>query len=153
MQTTEINGTLVQLESLYNSYNTILDQAKQQLEKIDLDDNARARISEDIAKDKDLRKALSEQLFRDMRDDLQRADEETMSSYVSSCFVKLVSQKIYEQIEVKIDAYVKQIVDNIFTSDYIEQQLKKKVDANTDIASAITSRDQMRSAIKELMQD
>jgi hypothetical protein len=151
MQTTELNGTLVQLESLYNSYNTILDQAKQQLEKIDLDDNARKRISEDIAKDTDLRKALSEQLFRDMRSDLQDADEATMNSYVASNFVQLLSEKIYEQITQKLDNYVKELVDNIFTSDYIERELQKKVDANTDIAKAIRTRSQMKAAIQILM--
>jgi len=143
----------VQLETLYNSYNTILEQAKEQLEKIDLDDNARKRISEDIAKDTDLRKALSEQLFRDMRSDLQDADEATMDSYIASNFVKLLSDKIYEQLEVKIDQYVKQIIDNVFTSDYIENELTKKVKENTDIAQAIRTRIQMKGAIQMLMND
>ena len=151
MQTTELNGTLVQLETLYNSYNTILDQAKAQLEKIDLDDNARKRIAEDISKDTDLRKALSEQLFRDLRSDLQNADEAAMDSYVASNFVKLLSDKIYEQVELKIDTYVKQIIDNVFTSDYIENELTKKVKENTNIAQAIRTRIQMKAAIQMLM--
>jgi len=153
MTTTQIDGTLVQLETLYNSYNTILDQAKSQLETIDIDDNTLSRISEQVLASDVLRKKISEQFFRDMRQDLIDADEALIQSYVASDFVKRITEKIYSQISQKLDNYVKEIVDNVFTSDYVEQQLKKKIKENTDVSSAITSRDQMRTAIQSLLKD
>ncbi len=153
MTTTQIDGTLVQLETLYNSYNTILDQAKSQLETIDIDDNTLSRISEQVLASDVLRKKISEQFFRDMRQDLIDADEALIQSYVASDFVKRITEKIYSQISQKLENYVKEIVDNVFTSDYVEQQLKKKIKENTDVSSAITSRDQMRTAIQSLLKD
>lgn len=151
--TTELNGTIVQLESLYNSYNTILDQAKSQLETIDLDDESRKRIVEDIVKDKPLQKILSDDLFRALTKHISDADDALMETYASSSFMKLISKKILETITNRIDEYVKQLVDNVFTSDYIEQQLKRKVDANRDIGAAIQTRDQLRKAMSVLMAD
>ncbi len=153
MTTTNIDGTLVQLETLYNSYNTILDQAKGQLEKIDIDDKTRSRIAEEVIKSDDLRKKISEQFFRDMRSDLMNADEALMQSYVASDFVKKITDKIYEQIAKQLDAYIKEIVDNIFTSTYVEQQLERKIKENKELTQSITSQVQLKELLKTVLAD
>ena len=151
--TTELNGTIVQLEALYNSYNTILDQAKEQLETIDLDDTSRKRIVEDLAKDTDLQKQLSEQLFRNVQAKILNGNEEVLNTYAQSRFVEIITEKIYDKLVLRLDSYLKEIVDQVFTSDYIEQQLKLKIDKNEQLSSALTSRDQMRTALKALLAD
>ncbi len=151
MTTTNIDGTLAQLETLYNSYNTILDQAKGQLEKIDIDDKTRSRIAEEVIKSDLLRKKISEQFFRDMRSDLMNADEALMQSYVASDFVKKITEKIYEQISQKLDAYVKEIIDNVFTSTYVEQQLERKIKENKELSQSITSQVQLKELLKTVL--
>ena len=153
MTTTNIDGTLVQLETLYNSYNTILDQAKGQLEKIDIDDKTRSRIAEEVIKSDDLRKKISEQFFRDMRSDLMNADEALMQSYVASDFAKKITEKIYEQISQKLDNYVKEIVDNVFTSDYVEAQLQLKIKANQELSQSITTKEQLKALLQTVLAD
>ncbi len=153
MTTTNIDGTIVQLEALYNSYNTILDQAKGQLEKIDIDDKTRSRIAEEVIKSDSLRKKISEQFFRDMRSDLMNADEALMQSYVASDFVKKITDKIYEQVAKQLDAYIKEIVDNVFTSTYVEQQLERKIKDNQELAQSIKSQVQLKELLKTVLAD
>jgi len=90
--TTQLESTLVQLESLYTAYNELLCSAKEQLATLEVDDSNLKRISEICLTDRTFRGYIKEQISTQLAERIQ----EILSN---DTFVELIDTRIKDLIK------------------------------------------------------
>ena len=147
MTTTTIESTVVKLDGLHAAYKEVLDQAKQQLEDVDLTPviiNAlAARLKDDSRLCHDCGRAAAHKI----KEDIKSEESEILDTYAGKGLCEAVADRMFEAIKGRIDAYIKEKVLNVIETAQIERLLQEKVLENGTIHEALI----IRRKLKELL--
>ena len=147
MTTTTINDTLVQLESLYNAYNEILEQAKAQLEAFDVTDAQIERVAERLERSDKLQEAAKEAAVTDFARSV--ADGE-LDFWRGRQFVQKISDMVIEQVKKDINEYVGNLLQEDAVTRLIDRRLAERVNDASEIKTAIEAKRALKALIETL---
>ena len=137
---TTFNDTLVQLEKLHTAYSTILEQAKEQLENLELTESTKAELVTSMKRDMGLMDTVAYKVFELIRQDLVEKPEQDpchTTQYFYKRLISDVADKVIETIKKEIEQEIGPIVNTALNSATIERALERKVKQNDAIQSAL----------------
>ena len=132
--TAELEGTLVQLDALYKSYETVLQSAQEQLEELSLSDYDYDKLLNKAAQNQYLLTKLSNAASRRVIEALATNEEERIVKYLTTEVTKRVAAALEEDLEKKLADVVTKIID----SETFEQAVHAKMCENQTINDCVT---------------
>ena len=147
MTTTTLNDTLVQLETLYNAYNEILDQAKAQLESFDVTDAQIGRVAEKLESSEKLQEAAKQAAITDFA---QSIAENDLDFWRGRQFVSKISDLVVEQVKDEINTYMRNLLNEQKIIDMIDNRLAMQVSQSSEIVTAIEAKRALKKLIDTL---
>mgnify|MGYP001211556032 CR=1 FL=1 len=151
MTTTEINNTLVELESLHKAYAEILEAAKEQLESLEVSDSTITQISDKLSTTTELRQAVARSTFDLMRQFFtENADDADTDCFARGRFIDLLSVKVLEAVKKEVQAQISEAVMDVLNTGVIERRLEQKVINNDAINSALLVHKGLASLLNDL---
>jgi len=139
-----IGNTTVMLDQLYTSYAEILNQAKSQLENVDVSEEHLGTIVQDLTNNttfvNELAQILSRKIIRDMESD-------------SSTILDAISKKVLASVERQLsEYYISQLVEatsEYTSSDEFKQAISTAIASNPDVSDTQA----IRQSLKKLLAD
>jgi len=139
-----IGNTTVMLDQLYTSYAEILNQAKSQLENVDVSEEHLGTIVQDLSNNttfvNELAQILSRKIIRDMESD-------------SSTILDAISKKVLASVERQLsEYYISQLVEatsEYTSSDEFKQAISTAIASNPDVSDTQA----IRQSLKKLLAD
>ena len=151
MTTTEINNTLVELESLHKAYAEILEAAKEQLESLEVTDSTLNQIGERVCNTMDFRQSVARSCFDLLRDwFVDNSDDADSESYARSRFLDLITVRILDKVKEEVKQQVSAAVLDVLDTGTIERRLERKVLENDAINSALVVQKKLASLLNDL---
>ena len=141
--TTQLEQTTVLLESLHASYGAILEQAKIQLESIEVPESTVDRITNDLTNNSNFLSRLRRTTVEELTTEIQR---NTITGSVGDRLIAhlatQVGNKLGEALQVQLDTKLKEYLE----SGVVEAAIEAKIGAHTELASAVETKATLRQA-------
>ena len=151
MATATISDTIVQLEALHKAYYQILEQAKGQLETLELTPTDINRISTALSNEGDFRRMITDQMYRMFTEMIQSpSDENNASSYARSHLISAIANKIIEKTKSEMTTFIQLTVSEQIEQSSIKRDLEKKVMENDAINNALYIQKQLTNLLTNL---
>lgn len=132
--TAELEGTLVQLDALYQSYETVLQSAQEQLETLSLSDSDYDKLLDKASTNQDLLTKLSNAASRRVIEAFGNEESDRLVAYLTTEVTKRVAAALEEDLEKKLA----DVVTNIINSETFEQAVNAKMCENQTINDCVT---------------
>jgi len=132
--TAELEGTLVQLDTLYQSYETVLQSAQEQLETLSFSDSDYDKLLNKAAQNQDLMTRLSTATANRVITALGKEESDRLTAYLTAEVTKRVAAALEEDLEKKLNDVVTKIID----SETFEQAVNAKMCENQTISDCVT---------------
>ena len=151
--TAQLNDTIVQLESLYNAYNEILDSAKTQLEDLQMTDEDVKNLAAKIGRLDGFRDETANAVYRKVLADLKEGDESLFESYLNKQVLAKLAERLMDLVKKEIAEYIDLKVNQIVDSYKVERALSDKLKENDAINSALAIQKAVSQIIKDTVKD
>lgn len=141
--TTQLEQTTVLLDSLHESYQAIFEEAKTQLENIDIPNSAVERIITALSTHagflSKLRRTTVEELTEEIRTNtLEGTDADRLVQHLAV----QVGNKLGDALQIQLDAKLKEYLE----SGVVEAAIEAKIGENTELASAVQTKATLKQA-------
>ena len=146
MTTTTINDTLVHLESLYKAYNEVLDSAKQQLQELDITDDAIDRLADRLTLNVSFLEAVTKDL-KNHQGDLLSA----MSGDMQDALVRKLSQHVWDKLESSLEDALNDRFNELLNSNTVADKVRSYVLGQAEVKSALDIKSAMAMVIEQVM--
>lgn len=154
---TDIQGTLVQLESLYKAYSTILEDAKEQLGSLAVDDETVRKIANVVKKDPDLQKEVKQDVITAFAQSMRDGDADALDHWRGRQFMKMVTDHVMQEIKNDVVSYVSSLLEDADIVSKIDERAKQRVDAiladRTEISDAVNTHRLIKAAVVNVLDD
>jgi len=147
--TAELEGTLVQLDTLYKSYETVLQSAQEQLEALSLSDSDYDKLLERALRNQDLLTKLSNSASLRVIEALTKDDGSRITDYLTKEVTARVSKELEETLEKRLADVVTAIID----SETFERAVDVKMCENQTIKDCIDVTATLKSLVRKVMPD
>tara|TARA_R110002012_G_scaffold55855_1_gene142543 strand:+ start:28 stop:501 length:474 start_codon:yes stop_codon:yes gene_type:complete len=147
--TAELEGTLVQLDALYKSYETVLQSAQEQLEALSLSDADYDKLLNKAAQNQDLITRLSVATTNRVITALGKEESDKLTAYLTAEVTKRVAAALEEDLAERLNAVVKTIID----SETFERAVDAKMCENQTVKDCIDVTTTLKSLVKKVMPD
>ena len=147
--TAELEGTLVQLDALYKSYETVLQSAQEQLEALSLSDSDYDKLLNKAAQNQDLITRLSVATTNRVITALGKEESDKLTAYLTAEVTKRVAAALEEDLAERLNAVVKTIID----SETFERAVDAKMCENQTVKDCIDVTTTLKSLVKKVMPD
>lgn len=139
-----LGNTTVMLDQLFSSYAEILEQAKQQLESVDITDSHVASIASTILDNSDFQRGiavtLTNRIISAMRDD-------------ESAILDRITAKVLDSVEKTLDDSLTRQLNNacaeFAVSPTFQMHITSAVSSNTEIKDLSQLRSSLRAVLKD----
>ncbi len=146
--TTQISDVTVQLSTLYDAYDQILNQAKEQLNSLDFNPEHIKGITETIGTNKDFQQEISSQVLSAVRTDISKlGDPASENSNSLNALVDMLYMKLLEQVEKDVTKIVEQAAATALQSASLQKMIDEAVLRNTNIAVASQAQQTLHSIL------
>ena len=143
--TTQLEQTTVLLESLHASYGAILEEAKQQLEKVDITDTAIDRITDGLTNNANLLRRVSriscdgmiERIINETGDVSDSREKKLIDTLAAA-----VGNRLGDALQVQLDTQLKAFFD----SGVIEKAIEDRITKNPELLSAVQTKATLKQA-------
>ncbi len=142
--TTQLEQTTVMLESLHTSYGAILEEAKAQLENIEMTSTDRNRLVEGLSNSSRFQSAVKRQAVDEMCERLMNSPEDATSQEVKliDTLATAIGQKLGDGLQEQLDAKLKAF----FESGAIESAIQASIDNNPVLMTALETKATLKQA-------
>ena len=147
--TAELEGTLVQLDTLYKSYETVLQSAQEQLEALSLSDSDYDKLLERALRNQDLLTKLSNSASLRVIEALLKDDGSRITDYLT----KEVTARVSKELEETLEKRLADVVTGIIDSETFERAVDVKMCENQTIKDCIDVTATLKSLVKKVMPD
>ena len=147
MSTQTIDSQIVHLESLYKAYAEILDQAKQQLETLEVTASTVEKLATSLKENSSFRSSITQLMMNELRNDLNNMDHDVWNCYATAPFLKEIAKKVVELAKPEI----KQVIVDLIESEVNSPQLRRKLEAKVLEHDGIESALKIQKAIAGLV--
>ena len=143
-----IESQVVHLESLYKAYGQILEDAKAQLENLQLNASTVERLTTELKGDYVFRGEVAAEVCRLLRDDLKSMDEKVWDHYSTSSLIAAIAEKIVAMAKPQIKQLITDTLVTEVESAGLARKLEQKVLENDSINSALKVQQALASILK-----
>ena len=150
---TDIQGTLVQLEALHQAYSTILEDAKQQLGSLELDAKAIKDIADLVKNDSGLLRDLQESVISDFAQSLREGSDTALQHWRGRQFMEMVTKGVLETIKEEIQSYVTNLLNDANINESIDRRVELQLISRSDVQEAMTTQRLFAAAVKGVIED
>ena len=147
--TAELEGTLVQLDALYKSYETVLQSAQEQLEALALSDSDYDKLLERALRNQDLLTKLGNNASLRVIEAITKDDGGRITDYLTKEVTARVSKELEETLEKRLADVVTAIID----SETFERAVDVKMCENQTIKDCIDVTATLKSLVRKVMPD
>ena len=147
--TAELEGTLVQLDTLYKSYETVLQSAQEQLEALSLSDSDYDKLLERALRNQDLLTKLSNSASLRVIEALLKDDGSRITDYLT----KEVTARVSKELEETLEKRLADVVTGIIDSETFERAVDVKMCENQTIKDCIDVTATLKSLVRKVMPD
>ena len=147
MTTETIESQVVHLESLYNAYAQILDQAKQQLETLEVTTATVDKLAASLKDNSSFRSSVTSAMMNELRQDLNHMDNDVWNQYATAPFLRAIAAKVVELAKPEIKELIVDLIDREVNSSRLERKIQAKILENDGIESAL----KIQKAIADLV--
>ena len=147
--TAELEGTLVQLDTLYKSYETVLQSAQEQLEALSLSNSDYDKLLERALCNQDLLTKLSNSASLRVIEAITKDDGGRITDYLTKEVTARVSKELEETLEKRLADVVTAIID----SETFERAVDVKMCENQTIKDSIDVTATLKSLVSKVMPD
>lgn len=147
--TTELEGTLVQLDALYKSYETVLQSAQEQLEALSLSDSDYDKLLERALGSDYFTTKLSNSASLRVIESIARDDGSRITDYLT----KEVTARVFKELEETLENRLADVVTGIIDSRKFERAVDAKMCENQTIKNCIDVTATLRSLVTKVMPD
>lgn len=137
MTTETIESQVVHLESLYNAYAQILDQAKQQLETLEVTTSTIDKLAESLKENSSFRSSVTSTMMNELRQDLNHMDNDVWNQYATAPFLRAIATKVVELAKPEIKQLIVDLIDSEVNSSRLERKIEAKILEHDGIESAL----------------
>ena len=138
MTTANIDSTLVQLESLHRAYQELLDEAKRQLEGLEVSQSTLESLAEECTSQTPFRSHIAREVYNLFREEFVTGDPDPASEvYPRSRFIADIASKVKDSIIRDVKTEITNVVREIVDSNTIHRAIEKMVVENDSIHSAL----------------
>ena len=147
--TVELSGTLVKLDGLYQSYESVLEQVKDQLCSIDINDDHINRIVARLRGDRNFISNVSKAAVDNLTDTLRDAScEEIAEDKRLGNLMKVMSHHVVFELQEHFDQILSHHLSQYLTDEKLAEVLESTVRENPRIKRAYASLDTLESLLK-----
>ena len=137
MTTETIESQVVHLESLYNAYEQILDQAKQQLETLEVTASTIDKLAESLKDNSSFRSSVTTAMMNEIRRDLNHMDNDVWNCYATAPFLREIASKVVELAKPEIKQLIVDLIDSEVNSTRLQRKIEAKILEHDGIESAL----------------
>ncbi len=145
--TAELEGTLVQLDTLYESYETVLQSAQEQLEALSLSDSDYDKLLEKALCNRDFVTKLSNSASLRVIQAIEKDDGGHITDYLT----KEVTARVYKELEGTLEDRLADVVRGIIDSETFERAVDVKMCENQTIKDCIDVTATLKSLVTKVM--
>ena len=153
MTSTQLESTIVQLDALHTAYAELLEQAKLQLEAVDLTpaiiSGLQERLKDDTAFCREAGRTAADMIKQDIRQE----ESVVLDTYAGRNLCEAVADRMFEAIKRRIDSYISERVTALLESGNIERKLEQKVMENSAINEGLIIRRRLTEILNVLPED
>ena len=145
MTTATINDTLVHLDSLYTAYNEILEQAKVQLEALEISDSTITRMTSELLDSREfMTKITSEtrEVQRNMLDSIDESMEEALA--------EKLSQKVWNKLESSLENALNDRFNELLNSQSVADKVRSYILGQQEIKDALSVKAAMACVVEQV---
>ena len=149
--TADLNGITIQLDNLYNAYAAILEQAKQQLENLELSESQVDRIADRCSRR--LADDVTGRLYDQFRREMLHAEDTDTPHWLLDALERRVSSAVTRRITSEIEGTVEESARNYLQSGSFSSYMNDAVSRELEQPNGVVSRrfrHRVREAIGEL---
>lgn len=128
--TTDISGITLQLDNLYTAYAAILEQAKQQLETLEISDDQVDRIADRCSRR--LADDVTGRLYDTLRREIVAAEETNQSHWLLDALERRISTTVARRITSDIEAIVEESARQYLRSESFKSYMDQAVSEGLD---------------------
>ena len=147
MTTETIESQVVHLESLYKAYGQILDQAKQQLENLEVTPSTIESLSQAISTSGQFKETIAASVLNSIRTDLRTMDSNTWNTYATSAFLRETAARVVDIAKPEIKQLIETLISEVLNSPAMEKQIENKILQHDGVESAL----KIQKAVTALM--
>ena len=133
--TVEIQGTLVKLDALYESYATILKQAKEQLEGLELSAEDYTVLTRKLSTHSAFNKSVSSATCIELIKQMVTPDEDNA---LLEEIIARITKRVSDNLQKMLASELASAVDAFISSDYVETEVEKRIAGTKSIQQAIS---------------
>ena len=147
MTTETIESQVVHLESLYNAYSQILDQAKQQLETLEVTTATVDKLAASLKDNSSFRSSVTSAMMNELRQDLNHMDNDVWNCYATAPFLRTIATKVVELAKPEIKDLIVNLINEVVDGSRLERKIEAKILEHDGIESAL----KIQKAIADLV--
>jgi len=142
--TTQLQETTVLLESLHTSYGAILEEAKSQLENIEMTASAITRVTDSLANNSRFQSSIKTKAVDEMCERLRNNPEDATSQEVKliDTLATAIGKKLGDGLQEQLDAKLKAF----FESGIIEAAIQTSIEKNPTLMAALETKATLKQA-------
>lgn len=149
--TTTLVDTLVKLENLYLTYQALLTEAQGQLEALSLGESELKQVTESLSNKTEFQREIAESTLHKVLLLIRDGDEELFTTWRSSRFMSMVSEKCLETIKNEVEPFLKDQVREVINSGFIERMIADKVQASEKVETSLNVLHHLEVALKPII--
>lgn len=145
MTTATINDTLVHLESLHTAYSEILEQAKSQLEALDISDTTVSRVSSQILRSDEFIVKVTSELRTTQANLLAN-----ITTQMEEALAEKLSQKVWEKLESSLEDALNDRFNELLNSQSVADRVRSYVLGQQEVKDALDVKAAMALVIEHV---
>lgn len=151
MTTTTINDTVVQLEALHTAYATILEQAKAQLESLELSPSDVKSLSLQLSRTGDFKTAVVAGVYTQLRNEIKGVDNaEFAQDYAGNQLCMAIAQKVLVLVKQDIAEFAALKIKEIVEGYKLEKIVTNQINENVELHNSVLIKDKLAQLLKGL---
>ena len=143
--TAELESTLVKLDTLYSSFNTLLTSAQDQLAALSLEEHDYQRLLQTAVTNKDFNKALTDQVSFAVLDIIRKDEDNT----IAQAIVAQVSKQVLADYDTMFQAGLKEIYSDVLNSRVFQDAIDTKIAEHTQVQESFTISEGLKALISK----
>jgi hypothetical protein len=143
--TAELESTLVKLDTLYSSFNTLLESAQEQLAALSLEEHDYQRLLKTAVTNKDFNEALVDQTSFVVLDIIRKDENNTIAQTI----VAQVSKQVLADYDTVFQAGLKEIYSDVLNSQVFQDAIDARIAEHTQVQESFTISEGLKALISK----
>ena len=146
MTTATINDTLVHLESLHTAYSEILEQAKAQLEALEISDATISRMTTELLDSREFMSKITSETRL-----VQRTMLDAIDASMEEALAEKLSQKVWNKLESSLENALNDRFNELLNSTSVADRVRSYILGQQEVKDALEVKAAMALVIEQVM--